>query len=221
MKFAYSGALRPRGRCVGPTYGFPCWSQSTHQTPVPEPEAVVPAAGAGRGDPHLSRSSLKFFLKRLRIKRRFVVLTSRVAVRCVGRRHQLLDAVIHEVQREELGEVRPLWIVTRKQDHLVPEDIGVELEVCVHLALDVSPLGVELVCLRSLRGVLAAVLELRRACHAVNLVKYADGQATPFRWTLVQRWPATSQEAEDPKGPVLDVRDRSPMEAVRHARNSR
>ena len=55
------------------------------------------------------------------------------------------------MQREELREVAPLRVVARKQDDLVAEDVGVVLQVGVHLALDVGPLGVELVVLGSLR----------------------------------------------------------------------
>ena len=49
-------------------------------------------------------------------QRRLVVELRRVAVRGVRRRDQLLEAEVHEVQREELGEVAPLGVVAREQD---------------------------------------------------------------------------------------------------------
>ncbi len=84
-----------------------------------------------------------------------------VAVRGVRRRDQLLEAVVREVQREELGEVAPLGVVTRQQDYLVAEHVGVVLEVGVHLALDVRPLRVELVVLGRLRRDQVGVLNPR------------------------------------------------------------
>ena len=39
---------------------------------------------------------------------------------------------------EKLGEVAPLRVVTRQQYGLASEDVGVVLQVCVHLALDIA-----------------------------------------------------------------------------------
>ena len=90
---------------------------------------------------------------------RLVVTRRRVAVGRVRRRDQLLEPEVDEVQREELREVAPLRVVAREQDHLVAEDVWVVLQVGVHLALDVGPLGVELVVPRSARGSQMVVIE--------------------------------------------------------------
>lgn len=52
-----------------------------------------------------------------------------------------------EPEGEELGKIAPLGVVAGQQDCLAPKDIGIILEIGVHLAFDVGPLGIEFVVL--------------------------------------------------------------------------
>ncbi|GAB04565.1 putative acid--CoA ligase [Gordonia amarae NBRC 15530] len=119
-------------------------------------------------------------LRRLGLEQRGLVRDQvEVAVGCVASGDQLLEAEPAEVQGKELGEVRPLGIVAREQDHLVAEDIRVVVAIGVDLVLDGGPQGVILIESRVLRGDEAAVAAVplgRRGghCHVLIVVSGTD-----------------------------------------------
>ena len=99
----------------------------------------------------------------LRARRRHAPTTSahsaplRLCVRNLLRRgsiacrDKLLQTEAFESLREEAREVAPLGIVTRKKDRLAAKDVGIVVDIGVHLSLNVVQLGVEFVVLRVLR----------------------------------------------------------------------
>ena len=67
----------------------------------------------------------------------------------VRRGNQLPQPEAGEVGREVFSEVRSFRVVARQQNRLAPEHVGVVFHVGVHLRLDITVLGVELVILRT------------------------------------------------------------------------
>lgn len=64
---------------------------------------------------------------------------------------ELLQAVADEVLREVLGEIAPSRVVTRAEDCLATENIGIAVEVGVHFAFNVRDYGIKFVILGCFR----------------------------------------------------------------------
>ena len=87
-----------------------------------------------------------------------VVLRLR-GIRC---RYKLLKTEPLEVLGEESREVAPLRVVARKEHRLISKDVGVIVDVGVHLRLNVVELRIELVVLGVLRSRKIFV------CHSIS-----------------------------------------------------
>ena len=93
----------------------------------------------------VSRVLFGIIKRRIQFEQRRLLICSALGIRC---RYQLLQSEALKVGCEILRKIRPLGIVAGKKNRLVPKNIGIELDIRIHLRLDVAVLCIELIVLR-------------------------------------------------------------------------